>query len=412
MSSTNVTLPSRLAMLRTIGPVLGIVGIALAVVLSAVFGNFQMFFHGTFYAFWILNGLCLGSMALIMIHHLTAGSWSFLAQRVFEAFTRTLPIPAAMFLIVYLGAAFGWHDMYKGWMEPTSHVVERKAAYLNFPFWSARAAFYFIVWFTIIHFFNKWSRDLQKTGDALITLKFRTWAPFALITYCLTMTFAAVDWGQSLDPEWFSTMYAPLTWVSQGLTTFAVTTLIMSQLQTEKPISRYINVDHFHIFGTFMCGFIVLWTYMSFSQFLIIWSGNLPEEIHYYLDRSKNQFYQAIILVMMVGHFLLPFMVLLQRRIKRNVTTLCWVAFWVLSMRLVDLFFWFTPAFHRGDTGLPVRDIFVYLSALVGFGGIFFWFFLGQLTKMPLLALNDPRLYEALSPGHGHGAGEEATEHA
>jgi hypothetical protein len=228
------------------------------------------------------------------------------------------------------------------------------------------------------------------------------------------MTFAAVDWGQSLEPEWFSTMYAPLTWISQGLTTFAVTTLILSQLQDQKPLSRYINVDHFHIFGTWMCAFIVLWTYMSYSQFLIIWSGNLPEEIAYYLARSRNPIYGTVISILMVGHFFLPFMVLLQRRIKRNVTTLCWVAFWVLAMRLVDIFFWFNPAFHHGDPEVvPYIDMAVYACALLGFGGLFFWYFLGQLTKMPILALNDPRLYEALSPGHGaHGAGEEAIEHA
>ncbi len=410
--NSKTTLPDRLALLRTAGPILAAAGLAAALVLALAFGQIELFFEATFYSFWILNGLCLGSMALIMIHHLTAGGWSFIAQRVFEAFTRTLPVPAAMFAVVYLGTVFGWHGMYDAWIHPESHAVELKRAYLNIPFWSARAVFYFTVWFTIIHFFNKWSRDLEKTGDALITLKFRAWAPFSLIAYCLTMTFAAVDWAQSLEPEWFSTMYGPLTWISQGLTTFAVTTLILSQLQGEKPLSRYIHVDHFHIFGTFMCGFIVLWTYMSFSQFLIIWSGNLPEEIAYYLDRSRNHVYQVVIAIMMLGHFLLPFMVLLQRRIKRNVTTLCWVAFWVIAMRLVDIFFWFNPAFHPGDVSVPWRDMLVYASALIGFGGLFFWYFLGQLTRMPLLALNDPRLYQALSPGHGHGAAEEAAEHA
>jgi len=410
--SSNATLPGRLALLRTLGPILAAAGLAVALVISLIAGNVELFFHATFYCFWILNGLCVGSMALLMIHHLTAGSWSFIGQRVFEAFTRTLPVTAAMFLLVYLGTVFEWHHMYSAWIHPEHHVVERKAMYLNLPFWSARAAFYFAVWFTIIHFFNKWSRELETTGNALITLRFRTWAPFGLIAYCLTMTFAAVDWGQSLDPEWFSTIYAPLTWVSQGLTTFAVTTLILSQLQDQKPLSRYIHVDHFHFYGTFICGFIVLWTYMSFSQFLIIWSGNLPEEIAYYLDRTRNPVYQGVILIMMIGHFLLPFMVLLQRRIKRNVTTLCWVAIWVLSMRLVDIFFWFNPAFHHGDVSLPWIDMLIYASALIGYGGLFFWYFLGQFTKMPILALNDPRLYEALSPGHGHSAGEEATEHA
>lgn len=410
--STNVTLPPRLAMMRTAGPIVGAAGIAVALIVALVGASGDLFFQATFYAFWILNGLSLGSMALLMIHHLTAGGWSFVSQRVLEAFTRTLPVPAAMFAIIFVGTLVGANGMYHPWIEPENAVVASKTLYLNLPFWSARAAFYFAVWFATIYFFNKWSRDLEKSGDAMITLKFRTWAPICLIGYCLTMTFAAVDWGMSLEPEWFSTMYAPLTWVSQGLTAFAVVTLVLSQLQDQKPLSRYINVDHFHIFGTFMCGFIVIWTYMSFSQFLIIWSGNLPEEIHYYLDRTQSELYQFVILVLMLGHFFLPFMVLLQRRIKRNVTTLCWVAFWVIAMRLVDIFFWFNPAFHHGSTAVPKIDILVYASALVGFGGIYAWYFLGQLTKSTILPLNDPRLYEALSPGHGHGAGEEAPEHA
>lgn len=411
--NTPTSLPSRLQFVRSVGPIVGAGGLAAGLVLSLILdGGANMFFQATHYSFWILLGLSLGSLALIMIHHMTAGAWSFAGQRIFEAFTRSLPVPALMFLVIYLGAVFGGHTIFDAWIHPEGHVVPQKALYLNIPFWTARAALYFGVWFIIAYLFNKWSRDLETSGDAMITLKFRKAAPVALIAYCLTMTFAAVDWGQSIEPEWFSTMYAPLTWISQGLTTFAATIIILDQLSDQKPLSRYLTVEHFHTIGNFVVAFIVIWTYMSFSQFLIIWAGNLPEEIHYYLDRSQSEFYQGVIALLMLGHFFFPFLILLQRRVTYNVATLRMVCWWVLAMRLVDIFFWFNPAYHPGDTGVPWRDIIVYASVFIGYAGFFFWVFLGQLTKRSLLAMNDPRMHAALGHGHGHAHGEEAVEHA
>jgi hypothetical protein len=325
---------------------------------------------------------------------------------------RTLPVPLSMFALIWLGTWLDWHTIFHAWTHPEGHVVPQKQLYLNFPFWTARAVLYFVVWWGISMLFNSWSRDLARTGDALITLKFRKAAPVSLIAYCLTMTFAAVDWGQSIEAEWFSTMYAPLTWISQGLTVFAVTILVLDQLSDEKPLSRYLTVEHLHTIGNLICGFIVIWTYMSFSQFLIIWAGNLPEEIHYYLDRSHSQFWVVVIGLLMVLHFFVPFMLLLQRRVTYNVSTLKAVCWLVLGMRMVDIFFWFNPAYHPGDTSAPVADIFVYLFVFAGFAGLYFWYFLGQLAKSSMLPMNDPRMHAALDPGHGHAHGEEAVEHA
>jgi hypothetical protein len=401
--------------MRTAGPIAGAAGLGLGLVLALVFGGgIDLFFQATHYAFWPLLGLSLGSLALIMIHHMTAGGWSFVSQRVFEAFTRTLPVPFAMFVLIWLGTMFDWHTIFNAWTHPEGHVVPQKAAYLNKPFWTGRALLYFGLWFGIAYLFNGWSKKLEETGDALITLKFRRVAPVALITYCATMTFAAVDWGQSIDAEWFSTIYAPLTWISHGLLTFTVTILVLDQLSDQKPLSRYLTVEHFHTIGNFVCAFIVIWTYMSFSQYLIIWSGNLPEEIHYYLDRTQSGFYQVVVGLLMLFHFFFPFLILLQRRVTYDVSLLRIVCWWMVGMRLVDIFFWFNPAYHPGDTSIPVLDIAVYACVLVGFGGIYFWYFLGQLTRMSLLPVNDPRMHEALDRGHahGHGHGEEGFEHA
>lgn len=391
------------------GPVIGLAGLAAGAGISFMLEpGVAVFFQAGLYAFWIMLGLSLGSLALIMIHHMTAGAWSFVSQRIFEAFMRALPIVALGYFCFILSAPFiGANETYDVWLHTDSAVVLSKAAYLNKWAWIGRGLFYFAVWFLIVGAFNRWSKQLEETGDALITLKFRKWAPVGLIAYCLTVTFAAVDWGQSLEPEWFSTMYAPLTWISQTLTVFAVTILILSSIADQKPLSRYITVEHYHTLGTFMCGFIVIWAYMSFSQYLIIWAGNLPEEIHYYLDRTSSTLYNVIIGLLMLGHFFFPFLILLQRKVKYNIQRLRLVCYWVLAMRLVDIFFIFNPAFHHGESvGAPIGEIIVYACVLVGFGSIYFWYFLGQLSKMSLLPTNDPRLYKAL--GYG---GEEAVEH-
>ena len=408
--SDKVTLPNNLSTIRARGPIIGVAGLVVGVVLSLLFGGIHYFFEAFLYSFWILLGLSLGSLAFLMIHHMTAGAWSFVSQRIFEAMMRTLPVLIVGFVVVIMtGPLFGLNNLYDSWVieENHSHIVGKKADFLNPDFWTLRSLAYFIIWGLIIVAFNRWSRRLDETGDALITLKFRFWAPVCLIIYCITMTFAATDWAMSLEPEWFSTMYGPLTWISQGLTVLAFTILILSSLAEEKPLSRYITVEHYHTLATLMCAFVVLWAYMSFSQFLIIWAGNLPEEISYYLHR-RTGYYQIIIFLLMVGHFLLPLLVLLQRKIKYSLPKLRMVCYWMLGMRLVDVFFLINPAFHYGDSSFPWKDLIVHAFVLVGFGGIYMWYFLGQLTKMPLLPMNDPRLYKAV----GYGEDEEAMEHA
>jgi len=272
---------------------------------------------------------------------------------------------------------------------------------LNKTGWLVRSAIYILLSIGLASIFSKWSRDLETTGDALITLKFRRFAPPAMLIYVGIITFAPLDWVMSLEPEWFSTMYGPLFAISQGLTLFAVCILLLDRMATEKPMSTVVSSENYHMLATFMCAFVVLWTYMSFSQFLIIWSGNLPEEIHYYLNRSTG-FNQVLIITLMVGHFFIPFMVLLQRKAKYNLNVIRKVCYAMLCMRLVDLFYIINPAFHHlenwGDPApVPYVDIIAYVSMAIGLTGFWLYFFLGELKKMPLMPKNDPRLYKAIS---------------
>lgn len=409
VKNTDLTYPDSLLRFRSLVLPAGLVLLAAGVALAMMIGGTELLFQAYLYAFILCLAIPLGSLALLCIHHMTAGSWSFIIQRPLEAATRTIKYLAIAFIPILLGPLFGINTLFQPWIDPAGNTfVEAKTAYLNPEFWTVRAVIYFVIWSGIAFLFNRWSKELDDTNNPLVTLKLRALAPAALVIYALTMTFAATDWVMSLEPEWFSTIYGPLFWISQILTTFSFMVLILSALSDTKPISRYLNVDHYNQLGTFMLAFTVLWAYMSFSQFLIIWSGNLPEEIRYYTISRLEGGMSLVAVSLMICHFLLPLLFLLQRRFKFNISRLKFAAYWMLSWRMVDVFYMINPAFHHEDPGFHIGDALVYVVITLGLAGIWVWLFLGQLKNRPLLVLNDPRLADALSL-EGE---EELAEHA
>ncbi len=424
MSTNTVTLPFGLSRLRGIaimaGPVFLLVAIGLSFALSGDPDTgrsvgIDTFFQAYLFGYLLWFGIAMGSLALILIHHLTGGAWSFVTQRILEASTRTLPLLFVGFIPILVGplmwaingSAVG--NLYQPWlnMEDAEIIVQNKEAYLNAGFWIARVFFYFAVWIGIMSLFNHWSKKLDETGDGNIAVKFKRFAPLCLIAYCLTMTFASTDWALSLEPAYFSTMYAPLFWISQALTTLAFTTIILSKLAQTKPLAEYVTVDHYHHLGNLIMGFTVLWAYMSFSQYLITWSANLPEEIIYYTARRSPSL-AVLAVCLMAFHFLVPLLLLLWKRGKRSPNYLTKVCYWILFWRLADVFWFVSPAFHHEAPGVYLKDLLVYGSAWIGIGGIWIWAFLGQLQKRSVIAVNDPRLYEAVT----HKKPPEVLEHA
>lgn len=426
--STKVKLPDSLGNVRALSLPVAIGASLLACILAWAIGDgFNSIAQTYLYAFVLWFGLSLGSFALWNIHQLTGGAWSYMIQRILEAMMKTIWVPCVGFLAIVFGGSLigGGHTMYGRWMDYLNHpevipgVIEAKQWYLNTEYWSLRTLLYWAIWLTLIYFcVARWSKKNEETQDALVLRSARFWAgPFILI-YCITMTFAPVDWFMSLEPMWFSTMYGPLFWISQGLTILAFSVLILSALSDTKPISKYLTVKHYHSISSLMCGFIVLWTYMSFSQFLIIWAGNQPEEIHWYLARDDGYF-QAILVLLMAGHFFLPFMVLLQKKIKFHINRLKWVCVWILLFRLVDVYYIIMPAFtdtHGDFDYVPQTPWGTFLQCgvmVVALGGFWMFVFLGNLTKLPLLPMYDPRMYDALGFEDEHDAhGEGVAEHA
>ena len=382
--------------LRKIALIVG--GAAMLLLLVGAVVNHNQFFQSYLYGFTFWTGIAVGSLALLMLQHLTGGGWGFVIRRVLEAATRTLPLMAVLFIPVILGA----HSLYP-WMDEhevaTNPILKGKTPYLNLPFFSIRAIVYFAVWLTLSYFLNKWSLDQDREGDKRSTKAMRIISGPGMVLLIFTVTFAAIDWYMSLEPEWASTIYGFIYVAAWGLSALAFVIAIMAWLSKEAPMKNIVAPLHFHDHGKLLLAFVMLWAYFAFSQYLIIWSGNLPEEITWYLERTHGV-WGAIVLFVVILHFALPFLFLLSRRLKRDPDKLVLVALLILVMRLIDLFWMLKPAFTHGAFSISWMD----LIAPIAFGGLWFAFFTWQLGKRSLIPINDPQYESVLEQAHeGHG---------
>jgi hypothetical protein len=395
MIESTYTAPPRVASLQRLALVVGVAGLALCAVGFA--GNRAHFFKAYLlaYVFWI--GIALGSLAISMLHHLSGGAWGVVIRRVLEAASRTLPFMALLFLPI----AFGINELYL-WANPEAvakdAILQHKAPYLNVPFFIIRAAIYFVIWSALAYLLSKWSLEQEQRGETGQALRMQRLSGLGLVLYALTILFMSVDWIMSLDPHWFSTIYGILFMGGQGLSAFAFAIAVAVLLSRTEPMSRVIAPAHLHDLGKLMLAFVMLWAYFSFSQFLIIWSANLPEEIPWYLRRWGGG-WQWVGLLLIFGHFVLPFVLLLSSDIKKSGRTLIGVAVTIILMRIVDLFWNIGPLHHEESFGATWLDA----VAPVALGGIWLAIFLWQLRTRPLLPLGEPYLAEALEHGrHGH----------
>ncbi len=349
-------------------------------------------FHRSYlvgYLFWL--GPTLGGMAVVMLHNLTGGAWGFAIRRLLEAGMRNLPV----MLLLFLPIAFGIHHLYE-WshaeLVASDELLLRKAAYLNVPFFLGRAAAYFAIWcffaFGMMRLFARYDRSLS-----IVALRrTKVFSGLGLAVYVLTMSFASFDWSMSLEPHWFSTMYGVHFVVGQVLTTLSLAIVVASRLARHEPFSRWIEPYHFHDLGNLLLAFVMLWAYVSFSQFLIIWSGNLPEETPWYLHRLAHG-WQALAIVLVVFHFAVPFLVLLSRRRKRSSGSLALVGVGLLAVRLLDYFWLIAPAF-AGGAGPRVH----WMDALapLAIGCLWIGLFIRNLRGRPLVSLQDSKLLKRL----------------
>jgi hypothetical protein len=381
-----------LARLQQRALIVGVVGL-LAGVLGAVM-NPDQFFRSWLIGFLMCLGLTMGSLGLLMLQHLSGGQWGLMGRRVFEAASRNLPVVVLIFipLLFRLGSVYHWAEP---GVTAGDVILQKKAGYLNIGFFIGRAALYFVVWMFCMFTLNKYSAAQDRNEAGVVpgdTIRVRTIAAPGLLAYALTATFASVDWIMSLDPHWYSTIFGLLFIVGHGLTAFAFVTAMLALLSTTEPIASYLTSRHFHDFGKLLLAFVMLWAYLSFSQFLIIWGGNLPEEVPWYLERTTGPWGYVALLVVF-GHFALPFTLLLSADLKKKASLLAKVAIGILLMRLVDLIWLVAPNFEHH--GFPFHWMDVAIP--IGLAGIWLFLFVRQLRSRPLLPLNDPFFKEAFA---------------
>ncbi len=387
MSADTYTPPESLSGLQSKGMIAAVIGAVIAGLGFTLTGADR--FYEAYLVAWIFwTGVGLGSLALLMLHHLTGGAWGLVIRRILEAATRTIPYMAVLFLPILAGMGHLYHWTH----ETTDPVILEKAAYLNVPFFLARAAFYFIVWSFMAYRLSAWSAEQDRTGDPALADKMLRLSGGGLLLFGLTVTFAVVDWTMSINPHWFSTMWGLLYVVGQALSALAFAIFILARLSREKPMDHVINPSHFHDLGKLLFAFIMLWAYLSFSQFIIIYSANTQEEIPHYWVRAQNG-WQWVGWTLVVFHFILPYVLLLARNVKRDWARVSKIALWVVGIRVVDYYWHVAPEFHQDGLSVGVVDI----GLPIALGGIFVMLFAMQLKGRPLMPLHDEGLAKALT---------------
>ena len=366
---------------------------AASLVLALLPATRTQFFHSYLLGFMFWLGISLGSMAFLMIQHLTGGKWGMVIRRPLEAAMRVLPLMLVLFIPL---AAAGIPHLYGAWFHPDptdKHLVMMRHSYLTPGGYAGRAVIYFAIWLTFAFILDRWSREQDNPPVQNLAPRFRTIAAPGIILYAFTITFAAIDWVMSLDPHWFSTIFGFIIIVGECLSAMCFMVVVERILVRYQPMSAWVKPKEVHDHGKLMLTFVMLWAYFSFSQLLIIWAGNLPQEIRFFTRRLYLG-WQIVGLGLVIFHFAIPFLMLLSRPFKRDPRTLVWLAVWLLFMRFVDLFWYIEPNFH------PVASFeWGYLMDLlvpIAIGGLWLATFFHNLRTRPLLPIYDMHAVEFL----------------
>jgi hypothetical protein len=410
--NTNYAPPADLKRFQAIALGVGLIGIVAWVIGVVVSGHGkEAFFQSYLVAFVFWVGVPLGCLGLLMIQYLGGAGWGLLIRRQLEAASHTLWLMFVLFLPIALA---GLHSLYE-WShkdsitdEKLKALLEHKSAYLNQTFFTIRGIVYFAIWLGLATLLRKWSAREDETNDPNVAhgwvQKAQNLSGPGFLIYGLVITFAGIDWVMSLDSEWFSTIFGLLTIIGQGVLAIAFLIWVGVLLSSREPMSNVYQPRHFHDLGKLLLAAVMVWAYFSFSQLLIVWSGNLPEEIPWYLERFSGQ-WRWIGVGLILLHFVLPFLLLLSRDLKHQARRLMMVAALLILMRFVDLLWLIVPEFQGGHGaaaaahGLRVLDYAVYVAAMIGMGGVWLGWFFWQLRQRALLPASDPQLPEVLARG-------------
>jgi hypothetical protein len=400
MNAQDYQAPASVNRVQSGGLVIG--GIALVVAIFGAVTSSEKFYHAYLFSYMWVLGLTLGSLGLLMMQHLTGGLWGIVIRRPLEAASRNIWLVLLMFIPIVFGMKYLYsgNDVETGWLNSPKtgegSLTSWQQSYLTTNGYLIRAVIYFLVWLGLVWIFNRWSKE-QDTNrdDRALRQRIKLFAGPGIILYVLAMTFAAIDWVMSTSPHWASTIYGFIFVAGQTISSLALMIAVVVLLAASAPYAQVIKKRHLHDLGKLLFAFTMLWAYFEFSQLLIIWSGNQPEEITFYQTRLHSAWGIVAVLVLLF-HFAIPFLLLLSRDLKRTASLVSKVAVWMIFMRLVDLFWMTKPEFTQ-NAWPSWLDIVVPIALV----GLWLGFFAMNLKKMPLLPLGEPKLAEVIAQ-HEH----------
>jgi hypothetical protein len=375
--------------LPLVGGVCAGLGVAACAVLGAA--NPKQFFFSWLVSFLFFLSLALGALFFVLIQYASQGGWGIVVRRIGETIFATVPVMAALFVPVLLGL----HDLY-AWSVPgaAEHdaLLRWKAPFLNVPFFLVRAAIYFGCWSFIAVLYYRVSRQQDTTGDPALSARLRRLAGPSIIVLALTQSFASIDWIVSLSPHWYSTMFGVYFFAGAFVGFIALLSILAVAMRQAGLLETVISAEHLHDIGKFLFAFSCFWAYIAFSQFFLIWYANLPEETLWFKARLEGS-WKAVSILLMVGHFGVPFLYLMGRAVKRRGSTLAIGGAWVLAMHFVDLYWQVMPTLHPEGVRPSVLDAAAFLAV----GGCFVATAGWLMRRQALVPLRDPRVAESLA---------------
>jgi hypothetical protein len=377
--------------LPVIGGVLAVLGLGLSYALGSGDSHHLAGAYLTGYLYWWT--LAMGGLFFTVLHYLARSGWSVVVRRLAENVASVLPY----FIVLFLPILYWMHDLFHWTHEKLlvkgpeyDPLIAHKEPYLNTGFFTIRAGIFFAVWCLIFWYFNRQSRRQDESGDLDITRKLNTWSALAMVGFAITINFAAFDWIMSLEPHWFSTIFGVYVFAGSVVAILAFLIVVVTRLQAAGALEGVVTGEHYHDLGKLLFGFVVFWAYIGFSQFMLIWYANIPEETLWFEARWLDG-WQPVSLFLAAGHFVVPFFYFISQPIKRNRLLMTLGALWVLFMHYVDLYWMVMPTFGG------FHPVLVDFTTWLGIGGVFLVFFGLRMKKGSLVPLKDPRLAESLA---------------
>jgi len=371
--------------------VVGIIGLAVSAL--GAFADRKQFFFSYLFAclFWL--GLSFGCFTVSMVHTLTGGRWGYPTRRFLEASFMVLPLMFILFIPVF----FGLSDLYP-WAQAgatSDSVLQERRPYQNVWGFTARTSLCFVVCIWMARYLRKWSLEQDATTDASPTRKARTLSGPGVVIYALVATFVYVDWIMALEKRWYSTMFPVIILIGHILTAYGFSVIMLGLFRKDQVLAGVLTRTHYHQLGNLLLTFVLFWTYVSFGQLLIIYSGDLPRELDWYLHRIAGN-WKWVVGALALFHFFVPFILLLFRGTKQQFKALAAVAVLLLTMRVVDTYWLVMPSLHQQGLSISWMDF----TAPLGIGGVWVSFFLSRLKRAALLPQHDPGLQFSFAYGH------------